>query len=81
MCNQSRTTGQAANPLLGDALCLGAATLYGISNVGQEASVKKFSSLEFLAMIGCFGSLIGGVQAYALTSTNAALALNQRETR
>jgi solute carrier family 35 protein F1/2 len=53
-----------SNPLLGDALCLGAATLYAVSNVGQEATVKKFSRSEFLAMVGIFGALVGGTQLY-----------------
>ncbi|CAL4100063.1 unnamed protein product, partial [Meganyctiphanes norvegica] len=48
--------------LLGDMLCLGGATLYGISNVAQEYIIKTFDSVEFLGMLGLFGSLINGVQ-------------------
>ena len=43
-------------------LCLGGATLYGISNVGQEFVVKNFNIVEFLGMMGLFGSIINGVQ-------------------
>ena len=51
-----------AERLLGDMLCLGGATLYGISNVAQEYVVKTYDSVEFLGMMGLFGSLINGVQ-------------------
>nr|XP_045601008.1 solute carrier family 35 member F1-like [Procambarus clarkii] len=58
--------GKAAIPgaerLLGDMLCLGGATLYGISNVAQEYIVKTYDSVEFLGMMGLFGSLINGIQ-------------------
>lgn len=60
--NGSNTAG--VNPLLGDLLCLLAATLYAISNVGQEATVKKFSREEFLAMVGLYGTVINGVQLF-----------------
>nr|XP_053645032.1 solute carrier family 35 member F1-like isoform X1 [Cherax quadricarinatus] len=43
-------------------LCLGGATLYGISNVAQEYVVKTYDSVEFLGMMGLFGSLINGIQ-------------------
>lgn len=58
--NNSNTPG--SNPLKGDILCLVAATLYAISNVGQEATVKKFSREEFLSMIGIYGTIINGIQ-------------------
>ncbi|XP_071537520.1 solute carrier family 35 member F2-like [Panulirus ornatus] len=51
-----------AERLLGDMLCLGGATLYGISNVAQEYVVKTYDSVEFLGMMGLFGSLINGIQ-------------------
>jgi solute carrier family 35, member F1/2 len=57
-------TGNGSNPLLGDILCLIAATGYAISNVGQEACVKNFSSIEFLGMLGLYGSIICGIQTY-----------------
>ncbi|XP_064628299.1 solute carrier family 35 member F2-like isoform X2 [Lineus longissimus] len=53
---------QAVNMVLGDLLCLGGATLYGISNVAEEFVVKSFDQVEFLGMIGIFGSLISGLQ-------------------
>ncbi|XP_015786442.1 solute carrier family 35 member F2 [Tetranychus urticae] len=57
------TKGQEAkNRFLGDMLCIMGATLYGISNVTQEYVVKSYSIVEFLGMIGLFGSIIGGVQ-------------------
>jgi len=51
-----------SNTLIGDVLCLSGAALYGISNVAEEFLVKKFSRIEYLGMIGLFGSLISGVQ-------------------
>lgn len=55
-------------PVLGDLLCLLGATLYAVSNVGQEAMVKHIGKdrVEYLAMLGCFGTLVCGVQALAL---------------
>ncbi|XP_050690635.1 solute carrier family 35 member F2-like isoform X2 [Eriocheir sinensis] len=55
-----------ADRLLGDMLCLGGATLYGISNVAQEYVVKTYDSVEFLGMMGLFGSIINGVQLAVL---------------
>jgi solute carrier family 35 protein F1/2 len=57
-----------SQPWLGDVLCLAGATLYGISNVCQEAFVKQYSSIEYLAMIGLFGTLIGAIQMLATES-------------
>ena len=57
----SPTTPQ--NRLFGDMLCLSAGALYGVSHVLQEFTVKAFSgSVEFLAMIGLFASVISGIQ-------------------
>ncbi|CAL4125532.1 unnamed protein product, partial [Meganyctiphanes norvegica] len=62
--------GKAAIPgterLLGDMLCLGGATLYGLSNVAQEYAIKKYDHVEFLGMMGLFGSIINGVQMAVL---------------
>jgi solute carrier family 35 protein F1/2 len=52
--------------VIGDLLCFAGATLYAISNVGQEALVKSYDRTEFLAMLGVFGSLINAVQLLAL---------------
>uniref|UniRef100_A0A8B9M5B2 Solute carrier family 35 member F1 n=1 Tax=Accipiter nisus TaxID=211598 RepID=A0A8B9M5B2_9AVES len=46
----------------GDLLVLGGATLYGISNVCEEYIVRNLSRVEFLGMIGLFGSFFSGIQ-------------------
>ncbi|KAK7108198.1 solute carrier family 35 member F2-like [Littorina saxatilis] len=51
-----------SNRALGDFLVIGGAALYGVSNVGQEFVVKHFPRVDFLGMIGLFGSFISGVQ-------------------
>jgi solute carrier family 35 protein F1/2 len=51
-----------SNRLLGDILVLAGATLYAVSNVCTEFFVKSFSRVEFLGMIGLFGSIISGLQ-------------------
>jgi len=56
----------AKNRLLGDLMCMGGAFLYGLSNVAEEFVVKTTDCIEFLAMIGLFGSVINGVQLAAL---------------
>lgn len=48
--------------LFGDLLVLGGATLYGISNVCEEFIVKNQSRVEFLGMMGLFGSFFSGIQ-------------------
>uniref|UniRef100_A0A8C0JCV6 Solute carrier family 35 member F1 n=1 Tax=Chelonoidis abingdonii TaxID=106734 RepID=A0A8C0JCV6_CHEAB len=48
--------------LIGDLLVLGGATLYGISNVCEEYIVRNMSRVEFLGMIGLFGSFFSGIQ-------------------
>lgn len=48
--------------LLGDLLVLAGATLYGISNVCEEFIVKNLSRVEFLGMMGLFGSFFSGIQ-------------------
>jgi len=47
---------------LGDMLCLASTFLYGISNLAQEFVVKTFDVVEFLGMIGLFGSFVSGTQ-------------------
>ncbi|KAI7800443.1 putative solute carrier family 35 member F2-like [Triplophysa rosa] len=54
--------GSTSNILLGDGLVLISATLYAISNVCQEYTVKNLSRVEFLGMIGLFGTVISGIQ-------------------
>ncbi|KAM9941762.1 hypothetical protein ACTFIT_005126 [Dictyostelium discoideum] len=51
-----------SNPLLGDFLCLASSVCYAISNVGQEATVKKYDRVTYLAMIGLYGSIFCGIQ-------------------
>jgi len=55
-----------SNPLVGDLLCLAGAVLYAISNVGQEGVLKTHSRVEYLSMIGIFGTIISGVQLACL---------------
>lgn len=52
--------------LLGDVLCMSGAALYGLSNVGQEYTVKRHSVVEYLGMLGLFGAAINGVQLAVL---------------
>ncbi|KAL4233835.1 hypothetical protein ACF0H5_008511 [Mactra antiquata] len=52
----------ASNAVLGDILIIIGATLYGISNVCEEYVVRTFDKVEFLAMVGLFGSFINGIQ-------------------
>jgi len=47
---------------LGDALCVIGALCYSISNVAEEAIVKRHDTVRFLAMLGLFGTMINGVQ-------------------
>ncbi|XP_074602952.1 solute carrier family 35 member F2-like [Brevipalpus obovatus] len=53
---------EAKDRFLGDMLCILGATLYGMSNVAQEYVIKSFSIVEFLGMIGLFGTIVNGVQ-------------------
>lgn len=50
------------NPVLGDLLCFAGATLYAVSNVAQESLVKRHDRVEFLGMLGFFGSIINAAQ-------------------
>lgn len=52
--------------LLGDVVCLLAATLYGISNVMEQSFAESFSLSELLGELGFFGCLISGVQLFLL---------------
>ena len=52
----------ASNEILGDVIALSAAVLYGISQVGQEYLVKKYSTQEFLGMIGIYGMVLSSIQ-------------------
>lgn len=52
----------ASNVLLGDGLVLLSAGLYAVSNVCQEYTVRSLSRVEFLGMVGLFGTVISAVQ-------------------
>ncbi|KAB5550355.1 hypothetical protein PHYPO_G00052830 [Pangasianodon hypophthalmus] len=57
-----RDQGSSSNILLGDGLVIISATLYAVSNLCQEYIVKNNSRMEFLGMVGLFGTLISGIQ-------------------
>ncbi|XP_062867898.1 solute carrier family 35 member F2 [Trichomycterus rosablanca] len=61
-----RDQGSTSHVLLGDGLVLISASLYAVSNVCQEYTVKNLSRVEFLGMMGLFGTLISGAQMAAL---------------
>uniref|UniRef100_A0A3B4BT02 Solute carrier family 35 member F2 n=1 Tax=Pygocentrus nattereri TaxID=42514 RepID=A0A3B4BT02_PYGNA len=61
-----RDQGSTGNILLGDGLVILSATLYAVSNVCQEYTVKNQSRVEFLGMLGLFGTLISGIQLAVL---------------
>ena len=52
--------------LIGDLLCLVAATLYAGSNVGEEYFVRAIDKTALLGYLGLFGALINGAQFAAL---------------
>ncbi|XP_055331322.1 solute carrier family 35 member F1-like [Paramacrobiotus metropolitanus] len=57
---------EAENRLIGDLMVFGGSVLYAFSNVSEEYIVKKYSRLEFLSMLGIFGSVVNGIQLVAL---------------
>ncbi|KAM9728120.1 solute carrier family 35 member F2-like isoform 1-T1 [Menidia menidia] len=69
-----RDTGSTRDVLLGDGLVLLSAVLYAVSNICQEHTVKKLSRVEFLGMMGLFGTLISGIQL-AVLEANAIAAI------
>jgi solute carrier family 35 protein F1/2 len=54
------------NQLLGDLLCLGGAVLFAVVSVTQELVVKTLDWVEYLGMVGLFGSVISIVQTAVL---------------
>lgn len=58
-----------SNRLLGDVLCLAGSFLYAVGNVGEEFLVKQNSRIEYLGMVGLFGSVISGMQLQVLKET------------
>ncbi|KAM6969960.1 solute carrier family 35 member F2 [Aplochiton taeniatus] len=69
-----RDHGSTSDVLLGDGLVLLSAALYAVSNVCQEYTVKNLSRVEFLGMMGLFGTLISGIQL-AVLETSAVVAI------
>lgn len=61
-----RDQGSTSDVVLGDGLVLLSAVLYAVSNVCQEYTVKNLSRVEFLGMMGLFGTLISGIQLAVL---------------
>ncbi|KAM6907170.1 solute carrier family 35 member F2 [Xenentodon cancila] len=61
-----RKQGSNSDVVLGDCLVLLSAVLYAVSNMCQEHTVKNLSRVEFLGMMGLFGTLISGVQLVVL---------------
>ncbi|XP_010796197.1 solute carrier family 35 member F2-like [Notothenia coriiceps] len=61
-----RDQGSTSNILLGDGLVLISASLYAVSNVCQEYTVKNLSRVEFLGMVGLFGTIISTIQMVIL---------------
>ncbi|XP_068615643.1 solute carrier family 35 member F2-like [Brachionichthys hirsutus] len=61
-----RHQGSTSNMLLGDFLVLVGAALYAISNVCQEYAVKNLGRVEFLGMVGLFGTVISTIQMVVL---------------
>lgn len=62
----SNASSAPQNPVLGDLLCFAGATLYAVSNVAQESLVKRHDRVEFLGMLGLFGSVFNAVQLAVL---------------
>ncbi|XP_053177185.1 solute carrier family 35 member F2-like [Scomber japonicus] len=67
-----RDQGSTSNVLLGDALVLLSASLYAVSNVCQEYTVKNHSRVEFLGMVGLFGTIISTIQMVILERNEVA---------
>ncbi|CAJ0578123.1 unnamed protein product, partial [Mesorhabditis spiculigera] len=51
---------------LGDLLCISGSVLYAVSNVSEEFLVKQHSRIEYLAMVGTFGTFIAAIQSAIL---------------
>ncbi|KAF7989550.1 hypothetical protein HCN44_008224 [Aphidius gifuensis] len=50
------------NQLVGDMLCLGGAVLFSVTTVLQELAVKTVDIIEYLGMIGFFGTILSITQ-------------------
>lgn len=47
---------------MGDMLCLGGSVLLTVVTVLQELSVKTTDVVEYLGLLGLFGSIVSGIQ-------------------
>ncbi|XP_066589899.1 solute carrier family 35 member F2-like isoform X1 [Prorops nasuta] len=59
--NDPTSTGKK-NQLVGDMLCLGGAVLFSVTTVLQELAVKTVDIIEYLGMIGFFGTILSCMQ-------------------
>uniref|UniRef100_A0A0D3G890 Uncharacterized protein n=1 Tax=Oryza barthii TaxID=65489 RepID=A0A0D3G890_9ORYZ len=66
--NYSDVQDESKRPLLGDALIIVATFCFAFSNVGEEYCVKNKDRIEFVAMLGIFGMLIGLFIGFAVAS-------------
>ncbi|XP_050189569.1 solute carrier family 35 member F2 [Myiozetetes cayanensis] len=57
-----RQDSEGSDVVIGDVLVLLGASLYAISNVSEEYIVKNLSRVEFLGMVGLFGTIVSGLQ-------------------
>ncbi|KAK0425610.1 hypothetical protein QR680_009288 [Steinernema hermaphroditum] len=58
---------------LGDMLCVFGSFLYAIANVAEEYLIKQNNSrVEYLGMVGLFGSIISGIQLAIVERNNLA---------
>uniref|UniRef100_A0A0N5AYZ3 Solute carrier family 35 member F1 n=1 Tax=Syphacia muris TaxID=451379 RepID=A0A0N5AYZ3_9BILA len=48
--------------VIGDILCLSSSFLYAMGNVGEEYFVKQNNRIEYLGLVGIFGSILSGIQ-------------------
>ncbi|VDN06941.1 unnamed protein product [Thelazia callipaeda] len=55
-----------SNRVLGDVLCLTGSVLYAVGNISEEFLIKQNNRVEYLGMIGLFGSIISGIQLAVL---------------
>ncbi|TKS83213.1 Solute carrier family 35 member F2 [Collichthys lucidus] len=74
LAGRSQGSRETSDVVLGDGLVLLSAVLYAVSNVCQEHTVKNLSRIEFLGMMGLFGTLISGIQL-AVLETRAVAAI------
>ncbi|XP_071561976.1 solute carrier family 35 member F2 isoform X1 [Temnothorax nylanderi] len=59
-------TATEKNKLVGDMLCLGGAVLFSVTTVLQEFAVKTVDIVEYLGMIGFFGTILSCMQTAVL---------------